>query len=607
MATRKKARTAWYRVDLHLHTPASADYAEPAAGYIDILRKAEQRGIDIIAFTDHNTVGGYGALLREIDQLTLLQDLGRAQAEELRLLAEYRRLLDKILVLPGFEFTATFGFHILGIFPAETPLRVLEHLLLSLNIPPAVLDAGNSEVGASSDVLSAYRAIYEAGGICIAAHVNSTHGVAMTGMDFGGQTRIAYTQDKYLHALEVTDLGKRDRGSTQKFFDGTKPEYPRRMRCVQGSDAHALTTIKDKAGRTVTLGIGERMTEVALTERSFEALLEMFQSSDWTRSRVYNPNRQPEDYVQLAREEGETLIQSFHETVDDKTTKFAPVLQDVCAFANTNGGTVYVGISADKKKKLVGLDDAKNTAEALRREISQRITPALYTELDTPETGGKTVLRVQVPFGEDRPYAIDGNQIYVRDENETTLAVRDEIVNLARQGLIFQQSTTPARPTNHSDVQLIAAPAQLVPNLPVMIDTARPVAPVPLPQAPLAPASGMLPPRAGVEIVDTEQRDGKTYYTMHDLRNGNIVRNVTLSSARRLWHYAVKQRESNPIKPEEILWVGEIGLGRKYKKGGDVRYDLVQQDGGRVRIYYGVTDNGMHGEWAQFLEAEEKA
>ena len=32
-----------------------------------------------------------------------------------------------VLVLPGFEFTATFGFHILGIFAPDTPVRQIEH------------------------------------------------------------------------------------------------------------------------------------------------------------------------------------------------------------------------------------------------------------------------------------------------------------------------------------------------------------------------------------------------------------------------------------------------------------------------------------------------
>src|SRR5262245_42079905 len=132
----------WYRVDLHLHTPASLDYHETNVTYIDVLRRAEYRDLDIIAFTDHNTVGGYAAMMREIEQLTFLEQSGRALPDELRVLAEYRRLLDKVLVLPGFEFTATFGFHVLGIFSPQTPVRYIEHILLSLNVPPEVLDKG---------------------------------------------------------------------------------------------------------------------------------------------------------------------------------------------------------------------------------------------------------------------------------------------------------------------------------------------------------------------------------------------------------------------------------------------------------------------------------
>ena len=91
-------------------------------------------------------------------------------------------------------------------FPPNKSVRELEHLLLSLNIAPALIDEGSQTVGATCDVLTAYKLINEAGGIVIAAHANSSNGVAMRGFNFGGQTKIAFTQDSNLHALEVTDL-----------------------------------------------------------------------------------------------------------------------------------------------------------------------------------------------------------------------------------------------------------------------------------------------------------------------------------------------------------------------------------------------------------------
>ena len=85
----------------------------------------------------------------EIEQLELLSKLNRILPEEQIRLNEYNRLLNKILVLPGFEFTATFGFHILGYFSPEKPLREIEHILLSLNIPSERIDEGAVTVGAA--------------------------------------------------------------------------------------------------------------------------------------------------------------------------------------------------------------------------------------------------------------------------------------------------------------------------------------------------------------------------------------------------------------------------------------------------------------------------
>lgn len=573
-------------MDLHLHTPGSSDYQEQDTSYLDILRRAEARALDMVAFTDHNTVAGYRHMGEEIEQLELLSKLKRILPEEELRLKEYQRLLDKILVLPGFEFTATFGFHILGIFPSEKPVRELEHILLELNVPSENLDEGSVTVGASADVLTAYHAIHDAGGIAIAAHANSSNGVAMRGFAFGGQTKIAYTQDLKLHALEVTDLEKRGRYSTATFFSGTKPEYPRRMHCIQGSDAHRLDT---DPNRRANLGVGDRVTEVLLPEVSFEALRELFDSNDFARTR---PRRQIKgesdyDFVRSAREEGPNIVQAFHENMSARGGHLYNVIADVCAFANTNGGTLFIGISADPKEKVSGVRSANQAIRQLEQEISKRISPVLKCTVDSHKTAGQTILRVLVPRGEDPPYAVDDNKIYLRNESETDLAVRDEIVGLVGRGTLTEQA-----------VSLIGedAPVSLVP------DTVKPAArPRPTPPAPKEDADS---PRTGVEIVSDEERNGVTYYTVRDLRNGNVVKNVTEKSARKLWHYAIKQYAELPddIKKAKIEWKGDEGLLRQYTQFKQTRYDLVQRKNGNYRYFFGVTEDGIHGAWSQFVQ-----
>lgn len=579
MARKRQANSNtmnWYRADLHLHTPGSSDYQEPNISYLDILHKAEHCALDMIAFTDHNTVAGIKALRKEIEELELLKQLNRIRPEEKRRLDEFQHLLEKILLLPGFEFTATLGFHILGIFPPETTLRELEHTLLTLRVPPEKLDVGATEVGATVDVLTAYRIISEAGGLVIAAHANSSHGVAMQGFNFGGQTKISYTQDPNLHALEVTDLESKHRRTTSNFFNGSKPEYPRRMHCIQGSDAHRLDRDMNDKNR---LGVGDRVTELSLPECSFEALKELFLSNDFSRSRPYRYAQDPYDHVRAAQKQGTNIVQSFHESMTRRGGHLYAILCDICAFANTNGGTIFVGLSDNPKEAVVGVRKPMEAIKIIRNEVEKKVTPPLDIKLDQQMTRGRKVLQIVVPVGENSPYVIDDYKIYVRDETDTNLAVRDEIVALVKRSLDaldVETASSPDADAADSATQEAATESQ----------------------------NNLLPePKTGVEIVMSETRKGKNYYSLRDLRNGNVVHNVTRQSARRLWQYALTEHEKNSIDVNKVDWYGDVGCWKKYKRGSQMRYDLVQRGKkNTLHVYYGVTEDGIHGPWQKVLD-----
>ena len=59
-------------------------------------------------------------------------------------------------------------------------------------------------------------------------------------------------------------------------------------------------------------------------------------------------------------------------------------------------------------------------------------------------------------------------------------------------------------------------------------------------------------------------------------------------------------------QPEHVSWQGEIGLWRKTHKGGTTRFDLVQRSDGEMRVFYGVTEDGIHGAWRRLVEAEDR-
>ena len=578
---------------------------------LDILRQAEARGADIIAFTDHNTVRGYADLWRDIEDLELLEALKRISPEEQTRLDEYRRLLGKICVLPGVEFTATFGFHILAIFPEGTSIRHIEHTLLQLGIPEDKIDLGSGEVGATTDVLTAYEVLHDAGAMVIPAHVNSTHGVAMQHLPFGGQTKIAFTQSPLIAALEATDLESTSRRSTAKFFNGSKPDYPRRMHVIQGSDAHRLHR---DPNRETNLGVGDRMTEVQLPEPTFDALKELFESDNFNRVRPFRPAHDPYDFIRTARSEGENIVQAFHEHPPKRRGRLSPIVRDVVALANGHGGTIFVGVSARPTEKVAGVEDAAAEVQKIQEDIARHVTPPVTTSIDVHNTDGKQVIIISVPPGPEKPYAVAPGTIYVRQEGETTLALRDEIVELVQLGLTQQDEAIPQLVPDSASPDS-PAPDQAAPPVKRKSTRQKP-APAATPDEPAAEepptvevqaeeadADEDVPlPRTGVEIVDSTERDGIIYHSMRDLRNLKVVHNVTRDSARRLWRYAITQKEKQPVQESDVTWKGDRGFWKAYKpRGGDVRFNLVYRSNGDLRVFYGVTEEGMDSEWRELI------
>jgi len=606
----KPAGRRWYKVDLHMHTMASNDYEDPQVSWLDWLRTVAERGLEIVAIADHNTVRGVAAIRGEIEWLTKLEAVGRLTDQERADLEMWRELANRVLVLPGFEFTATFGFHILGIFPPETSVRTLEQLLLKLNVPPEKLDVGSTETGASADVLTAYRVIHEAGGLAIAAHANSTHGVALRDFPFGGQTKIAYTQDPNLDALEVTDLEGRGY-STARFFSGTKTEYPRKMHCIQGSDSHRINADPRNPKR---LGIGDRATEMLLDDPSFAAILSVLRSTQFDRTRPARPKDKPFDAFAKAREEGNTLVQAFHETPQKPGAKLDAILNDICAFANSAGGSIFVGANAGKGR-TAGVPRPRQVEDLIQNALGARLTPALDLRFDTVQSEGATILRIRVPKGEDRPYCLDDYKFYVRDEDETSLAVRDEIIALVLETMnqravevapgidaLAQTDITPETAASTDEPAPATNGARTRRGSKKNGSQRPPITDHRLPTT--DPDDAFYLPQMGVEIVESETRNGMQYHTIRNLSKGETVRNISRRSAKDLWSYAIKQHETGAVKPGSIKWQGDVGLVHVEKRAGKLRYDLALRENGSTRVFYGVTEDGMEGRWAAFVQEE---
>ena len=114
-------------------------------------------------------------------------------------------------------------------------------------------------------------------------------------------------------------------------------------------------------------------------------------------------------------------------------------------------------------------------------------------------------------------------------------------------------------------------------------------------------------PRTGVEVIAPVIRGGKSFFTMRDLRNGNLVKNVTQASARRLWHYGImRYNEIVPnIESAEIQWHENFGLLRQYNQGKNPLFDFILKTENGYRFFFGVTLDGIHGPWKSFVKDDE--
>jgi hypothetical protein len=244
-----------------------------------------------------------------------------------------------------------------------------------------------------------------------------------------------------------------------------------------------------------------------------------------------------------------------------------------------------VGLSDDPKEPVAGVPKPYEAANLIKSEVEKKVTPPLEVEIDVQLTQRKKVIQITVAMGETPPYVIDEYKIYVRDETDTNLAVRDELVALVKRSLITQGELDSHPPhTSQTPANGKSDDGQV---------TSRRTLPE---------------PKTGVEIVHSESRKGQNYYSLRDLRNGNIVHNVTRQSARKLWQYALTQHETNAVDESKVEWTGDIGLWKKHKRAGQTRYDLVQRDANRtLHVYYGVTENGIHGPWQKVCGLTEDA
>jgi ATP-dependent DNA helicase RecG len=99
------------------------------------------------------------------------------------------------------------------------------------------------------------------------------------------------------------------------------------------------------------------------------------------------------------------------DTVELKSQVVDDIKKSVIAFANSGGGTLYVGVADNGE--VVGLSDADADLLSINNMLRDAIKPdvTLFTQTKIEQIGGKRVISIGVQRGTERPYYLTGKGI----------------------------------------------------------------------------------------------------------------------------------------------------------------------------------------------------
>lgn len=98
--------------------------------------------------------------------------------------------------------------------------------------------------------------------------------------------------------------------------------------------------------------------------------------------------------------------QAESKTVEFKTAFNQDAIVALVAFANADGGDVYVGVRDDGK--VVGVQLAAESETSWVNEVKGKTAPAIVPEADCITVGGKSVVRLHIAPLPVKPTSIQG-------------------------------------------------------------------------------------------------------------------------------------------------------------------------------------------------------
>lgn len=132
------------------------------------------------------------------------------------------------------------------------------------------------------------------------------------------------------------------------------------------------------------------------------------------------------------------MIFAESELVELKSEVVSDICKEVIAFANTKGGTMYVGVQDNGH--ILGVENADRMTLQINNMVRDSIKPdvTMFVRYETQEIDGKQVVAVTIQKGTDRPYYLGSkglkpSGVYVRNGTSTDPATDTAIRKMIKE------------------------------------------------------------------------------------------------------------------------------------------------------------------------------
>jgi ATP-dependent DNA helicase RecG len=142
---------------------------------------------------------------------------------------------------------------------------------------------------------------------------------------------------------------------------------------------------------------------------------------------------------------GEDSYTEFKERIDNPES----IAGEIVAFANTEGGRLFVGVADDGK--VAGVANPTQSASTLAQICRENVTPPLLPLIETLDIDGRVIVVLEVR-GPHKPYRTKGGRYYIRAGPTKQDASPQELLRLAQRAGAFHFDETPVPGTNESDL-----------------------------------------------------------------------------------------------------------------------------------------------------------